>query len=54
MVTSSRDPEDVRGAYLRHANGFLEKPESVEGWASMLRVVDSFWFGPVRTPPPSR
>jgi len=44
ILTSSRLPGDVNGAYDRHANSYLVKPVQFDDLRRMLEAVQEFWI----------
>ena len=53
VLTSSRQPEDVRRAYDLHANSYLVKPATLEGLREMVRMLDLYWLRLNEGPSPS-
>lgn len=43
VFSSSDDPEDIRGAYDRGANGYVRKPVKAEAYANTIRSIVEFW-----------
>jgi two-component system, chemotaxis family, response regulator Rcp1 len=44
MLSSSTSPADVRTSYLSHANGYLQKPSSLQNLMRMVRAIEAFWM----------
>ncbi len=53
IFTSSTSDEDVARAYDLHANAFVEKPDSIEGFVEVIRVLERYAGGSIKLPPPS-
>lgn len=43
VLTSSREEEDIRGAYDRGANSYLLKPPGPDDLNRLVRMVDDYW-----------
>lgn len=43
VFSSSDDPEDIRSAYDRGANGYVRKPVKAETYADTIRCIVDFW-----------
>ena len=50
ILTSSRNPEDIKDAYGMHANAFLSKPMHFAEFARTLEVMMDYWFEMVTLP----
>ena len=50
ILTSSRDPGDIKDAYGMHANAFLSKPMHFAEFARTLEVMMDYWFEMVTLP----
>ena len=44
ILTSSREPVDVREAYRRGANSFVQKPVEFEEFLETVRLLGSYWL----------
>jgi CheY-like chemotaxis protein len=53
VLSSSSAPRDVAASYRRHANGFVTKPNSLEGYLAFAGSISDYWFRWVQTPPGS-
>jgi len=51
VLTTSKNEEDVTGAYGLHANCYITKPVEFEKLADVVRQVHQFWFCVVTLPP---
>jgi CheY-like chemotaxis protein len=54
ILSSSSAAKDIADAYDRHANGFVTKPSSLEGYLALADSVSEYWFKVVQTPAASR
>ena len=50
MFSSSASLRDVEQAYLHHANSYIRKPQSLDGFIEVLKVLEAFWFGTASLP----
>ena len=50
ILTSSKNPEDIKDAYSMHANAFLSKPMHFAEFARTLEVMMDYWFEIVTLP----
>jgi chemotaxis family two-component system response regulator Rcp1 len=50
VFSGSRAWADVNGAYERHANSFITKPETFAGYDDVLRCVEEYWFATALLP----
>ena len=50
VFSGSDDEVDVRRAYEDGANSYLTKPESMEGYRSIIRVLEAYWLRKVEMP----
>jgi chemotaxis family two-component system response regulator Rcp1 len=50
VMSSSRDPVDVRRAYRSGANCYLHKPTEFDELIRIMRGLTQFWFNIVRLP----
>lgn len=44
MLTSSRDPRDIRECYELGANAYLSKPADFSEFGAIARAVEAFWL----------
>jgi len=51
MLTTSQADDDVRGAYARHASGYVVKPVGFDNFLQAIRAFEDFWMTFVRFPP---
>jgi CheY-like chemotaxis protein len=51
VLSSSRAQKDIAESYNRHANGFVTKPSSLEGYLAFADSVSDYWFRLMQTPP---
>jgi CheY-like chemotaxis protein len=50
ILTTSSSEEDIQSTYDLHANCYLTKPVSFEKFVSLVRSLQSFWFGSAMLP----
>lgn len=50
VLSSSARPEDVRGAYDGHANAYLVKPQTYDGFLTLVGNIRDHWLGAVLLP----
>jgi CheY-like chemotaxis protein len=43
VLTTSNAPDDVMGAYSRHANAYITKPIDLDGFVEAVRSMDNFF-----------
>ena len=51
VLTTSGAPEDVSGAYQRHANAYVTKPVNLDDFIRTVRSIDSFFLDTAAPPP---
>lgn len=51
ILTNSLSDGDVREAYLRHCNAYIQKPLEFEELVATMTALHNFWFGPVTLAP---
>lgn len=51
MLSTSANPDEVRAAYSRGANAYIEKPPDLESLENFVRAVAAFWFEVASLPP---
>jgi CheY-like chemotaxis protein len=52
VLTTSNAPDDVIGAYSRHANAFITKPIDLDGFVDAVHSMDSFFHDTAAKVPP--
>jgi CheY-like chemotaxis protein len=50
ILTTSAASEDVQSSYRLHANCYITKPVSLEGFLKVVRSIDNFWLSVVKLP----
>ncbi|SNZ13237.1 Response regulator receiver domain-containing protein [Natronoarchaeum philippinense] len=50
ILTSSEAEEDIVKTYDLHANAYLTKPVTFDGFKDVVRQIEGFWFKVVRFP----
>ncbi len=51
ILTTSDDERDVKEAYCKGANCYLQKPLGLKQFSKLINVVENFWFDVVKLPP---
>lgn len=51
ILSTSTAPSDVRFSYQAHANGYVQKPTSLENLTRLVRAIEAFWID-FAVPPP--
>lgn len=51
VMTSSAAEEDIVQSYDLHANAYLTKPVSYDGFLDIVRSIEDFWLTVVKMPP---
>ena len=51
ILTTSASDVDIESSYLLHANCYISKPVDLDGFLSVVRSIDDFWFSVVKLPP---
>lgn len=51
VYSSSANSSDVLKSYQLHANGYLQKPLTLEALTRQFRLLEEFWFRTVTLPP---
>lgn len=51
ILTTSASDVDIESSYLLHANCYISKPVDLDGFLSVVRSIDNFWFSVVKLPP---
>jgi chemotaxis family two-component system response regulator Rcp1 len=50
ILTTSASEADVLKSYRLHANCYITKPVSLEGFLTVVKSIDSFWLSVVKLP----
>lgn len=50
VLTTSSDNEDVKKAYMNHANCFITKPVDFEQFTKVMHSIEDFWLMVVKLP----
>ncbi|GJF31113.1 response regulator [Kitasatospora sp. NE20-6] len=50
VLTTSAAPDDVSGAYRRHANAYVTKPVQLDDFTRAVQSIDSFYLDTALTP----
>ncbi|MEM8798616.1 MAG: response regulator [Pseudomonadota bacterium] len=50
VLSSSQAPEDIIRCYDYHANCYVRKPNSIDGYINFARRIDEFWFSFAKLP----
>ena len=50
ILTTSASDVDIESSYLLHANCYITKPVDLDGFLTVVRSIDSFWFSVVKLP----
>jgi len=50
ILTTSSAREDVENSYRLHANCYITKPVSLEGFLTVVQSIDNFWLSVVKLP----
>lgn len=51
ILTASRAEEDIIRSYDLHANAYVSKPISFEGFFEVIKSIEDFWLTVVKLPP---
>ena len=51
VLTSSGAEQDIIRSYDLHANGYVKKPVSLDGFNTVIKSIECFWRNAVRLPP---
>ena len=52
ILTTSASDVDIERSYLLHANCYISKPVDLDGFLTVVRSIDNFWFSVVKLPSP--
>ena len=44
VLSSSRDEHDIEHSYRLGANAYIVKPSGMDGFKTMVKTIDQFWF----------
>ncbi len=50
VLTTSSSEADVLRSYQQHANCYISKPVSLEGFLTVVKSIDNFWLSVVKLP----
>jgi chemotaxis family two-component system response regulator Rcp1 len=50
ILTTSASDVDIESSYLLHANCYISKPVDLDGFLTVVRSIDNFWFSVVKLP----
>jgi chemotaxis family two-component system response regulator Rcp1 len=50
ILTTSASSDDVLSSYRLHANCYITKPVSLEGFLKVVQSIDNFWLSVVKLP----
>jgi CheY-like chemotaxis protein len=50
ILTTSAANEDVMNSYRLHANCYITKPVSLDGFLTVVQSIDNFWLSVVKLP----
>lgn len=50
ILTTSASDVDIESSYLLHANCYIAKPVDLDGFLTVVRSIDNFWFSVVKLP----
>jgi two-component system, chemotaxis family, response regulator Rcp1 len=50
ILTTSSSETDVVRSYQQHANCYISKPVSLEGFLTVVKSIDNFWLSIVKLP----
>ncbi len=51
VLSTSQEEEDISKSYSSHANCFITKPVTFDGFLEVMRGLEDFWFKLVSLPP---
>ena len=51
ILSSSRDPGDIKRCYELHANAYIVKPTGFDGFDDMIKQIDACFAGLIQPPP---
>jgi len=50
VLTTSKSEEDVLRSYSLHANCYIPKPVTLDGFLTVVKSIDGFWLSVVKLP----
>jgi CheY-like chemotaxis protein len=50
VLSSSSAQKDIADSYNRHANGYVTKPSTFEGYLAFVGCISEYWFKILQTP----
>ena len=50
VLTTSSSEADILRSYQLHANCYITKPVGLEGFLTVVKIIDSFWLSVVKLP----
>ncbi len=50
VLTTSRDEQDIAASYNLHANSFITKPDDLERFIDVIKVIQNYWVNISRLP----
>lgn len=50
ILTTSASEADIQRSYLLHANCYITKPVSLDGFLTVVKSIDNFWMSVVKLP----
>jgi CheY-like chemotaxis protein len=50
ILTTSKSEEDVLRSYSLHANCYIPKPVTLDGFLTVVKSIDGFWLSVVKLP----
>ncbi len=50
ILTTSSSEADILRSYTLHANCYITKPVSLDGFLTVVKSIDNFWFSVVKLP----
>jgi chemotaxis family two-component system response regulator Rcp1 len=50
VLTTSRDEQDIAASYNLHANSFITKPDDLERFIEVIKVIQNYWVNISRLP----
>jgi chemotaxis family two-component system response regulator Rcp1 len=51
VLTTSASNKDILQSYMLHANCYINKPVSLDGFLKVVQTIDTFWLSVVKLPP---
>lgn len=50
VFTTSHAPADVKRAYALQANSYVSKPDSLDEFLGLVKLLEAYWFGAASLP----